>query len=81
MNEQGVSACILHFSVLNTRSSIFCMVLPSNRNFGSPTCSKTLKGTLISSNLAASDKHATANNCTAQVLPLCSSYIERNRSK
>lgn len=29
--------CILHFSVLNTRSSILCMVLASNMNFDSAT--------------------------------------------
>lgn len=34
------------------------------------TCRSTVKGTLISSILAASDKQATANNWIAQVLPL-----------
>lgn len=33
-------------------------------------CKSTVKGTLISSILAASDKHATANNWTIQVFPL-----------
>ena len=34
------------------------------------TCKSTDWGTLVSSILAASDKQATANNCTAQLLSL-----------
>lgn len=43
MKEKGVTACILHFNVLNTRSSILCMVLASNTNFDSLTCLEILK--------------------------------------
>ena len=38
MKLKGVTDCILHFSVLNTRSSILCIVLASNTNLESHTC-------------------------------------------
>jgi hypothetical protein len=39
MYEKGVTACILHLSVLRTRSSILCIVLASNTYLASPTWS------------------------------------------
>uniref|UniRef100_A0A2P2NLU6 Uncharacterized protein n=1 Tax=Rhizophora mucronata TaxID=61149 RepID=A0A2P2NLU6_RHIMU len=66
MKAKGVIACILQLKVLSTRSSILCMVLASNTNFDSPTCRSRDSGTSVSSILAASDRHATANNCIIQ---------------
>lgn len=37
MNENGVTACILHFNVVNTSNSIFWMVFASNINLDPPT--------------------------------------------
>ena len=51
MKEQGVIAHIFHLSVLNTSSSIFWMVLASNKNFSSPTCQLSISTRKLEGNM------------------------------